>query len=101
MRIVYGNIESDGGIISGSGGFDVSLVDTGLWDIHFDVHFNNIPAVTASQLYSDSSDTTGHGGSTLDNVTLVSLDKNRVRLKTGNASGEPRNRHFTFIAIGE
>lgn len=101
MTTVYGYIDTNGDIISGSGNFNVTRIDLGLWDITFKENtFINTPAVTVSQLSSDGSDTTDHGGSTLDNANLVILNKSRVRIKTGDDSGKPKNRHFTFIAIG-
>jgi hypothetical protein len=103
-RIVSGCVNANGTIHSGSG-FSVVHAGTGFYVVTFDEAFAAPPSVTATQQYKTSSydwgDFTASGGSTLDNVVIVALDRSRVKLKCGNSAGIEVSRNFCFIAIGE
>ncbi|MFV0936134.1 hypothetical protein [Bacillus thuringiensis] len=102
MRIVFGYIEKSGITKSGgdtlNGHFDVTHIGKGIYDIHFEPHFNSIPAIISTQLWDESGLT--EGGSTLDNVVMVKLENDMVRIKTGGDNGIGTDRAFTFVAIG-
>jgi hypothetical protein len=99
MRTIYGYIQENGSVVSSGGGhFDVTKGGPGIYDIHFEPHFNSVPAVVATQVWEKSG---ANGGSSLDNVALASLTTNTVRFKTGDSQGNAQDRKFTFIAIGE
>ncbi|ALL23637.1 hypothetical protein ABEX41_12930 [Bacillus tropicus] len=101
MRIIHGFINEDGSLVSygdsDNGHIDITRIDTGLYEVNFEPHFSNIPSVVATQLWEGSGP---KGGSTLDNVVMVTLSNNSVRFKTGGGSGDAANRKFTFIAMG-
>ena len=92
-------------IHSGSGNFKVVRVAGGIYIIDFnDGLFKNTPALCTTQQYSgnDKWDDFGSpGGSTLDNVTIIAIDKAHVKLKTGDMEGVGQDRNFSFIAIGD
>ncbi|XXX71794.1 hypothetical protein WMF30_29525 [Sorangium sp. So ce134] len=96
VRIVRGGVMSNGGIFAGTG-FTVSKVGTGFYDITFSTPFNSRASVVATQHYPGTNDT---GGDTRDNATVVVVNHDRVRIKTGGADGSAADRHFCFIAIG-
>ncbi|QJX74694.1 hypothetical protein [Priestia megaterium] len=101
MRTIYGYIKENGTIASSGGNmehFHVTKVSTGVYDVHFEPHFQNTPAVVATQLWEKSGPL---GGSALDNVVLVSLSNSVARFKTGDGAGDSKDRQFTFIAMGE
>ncbi len=92
---IYGTIGKDGNIISGSG-FEVTKQQTGQFTIDFEQNFNDIPAIVSSQ--------TGYGNldeNTMDNVVFPFLSAGSATAITGDASGHPSSRQFSFIAIGE
>lgn len=104
QKIVSGCVWRNGSTYSGTG-FTSKQLETGIYEIIFDVPFNSPPSVVATQQYairnSNWDDFNNRGGSVLDNVVLVALDENRVKLKTGNRDGIETSRNFTFIAIGD
>lgn len=104
-RIIYGCVERGREIHSGEG-FTVIHPGSGVYEITFTTPFANTPAVTATQQYVMNApyvwdDFGNPGGSVLDNVVIVALTKERVKLKTGDSFGNAVSRNFTFIAIGE
>lgn len=100
MRIIYGLIGAQGQILSHGGDGDITVTKTGpgIYDIHFKTDYQNLPSVTATQLYESDRES---GGNTLDNVVMVKVTKHIVRLKTGDSEGNARDRKFSFIAIGD
>lgn len=100
MRINYGHISKNGNIISKGGpqAFNVRKTSTGIYDINFESRFQNIPSVVATQVFKDLGSS---GGNTLDNVVIVDINDHFVSFKTGDSAGNPSDREFTFIAIGE
>jgi hypothetical protein len=93
-QTLWGVVSKDGKIQSGSG-FKVRLEDNGIFFVSFDQPFGILPAVVASQVYRRD----GGGGDTRDNLVIVEIDENRVRLKTGDNEGRSEHRDFTFIAM--
>lgn len=92
---IYGTIGKDGNIISGSG-FEVTKQQTGQFTIDFEMNFKEVPAIVGSQ--------TGWGKlseNTLDNVVFPFLSNGSATALTGDASGHPSSRQFSFIAMGE
>lgn len=102
MNQIYGCINADGSIFSGSGDFIVVANDNndGEYTIVFGKHFQNVPTVVATQNFPGWSDFTSDGGLTLDNVTIIAIAPDRVKFKTGASDGSGQNRNFCFIAIG-
>jgi len=91
---VFGSIQSNGTIVSGSGNFSVKRESTGNYTILFNTPFNNNPAITASQWGY------GSGESTLDNVIFPSVSGGSASAQTGDGGGHYSDRNFSFIAIG-
>lgn len=92
---IYGTINKDGVILSGSG-FSVTKHQTGQFIIDFEQEFKDIPAIVGSQ--------TGWGKlseNTLDNVVFPFLSNGSATALTGDSSGDPSSRQFSFIAMGE
>lgn len=109
LKTIYGCV-THGGIIYSGEGFTVKNINPGgIYLITFTTPFANTPAVTATQQYMISStskpyvwdDFDNAGGSILDNIVIVALNYEKVKLKTGDSNGNPKPRSFTFIAIGE
>ncbi|MGL4730348.1 MAG: hypothetical protein ACRCW0_02035 [Clostridium sp.] len=100
MKTFYGYIGKNGSVLSRSntGHFHVSKIDTGIYEVSFEPHFETIPIVVATQVWKDSGPS---GGNTLDNVVLIDITQTKFRIKTGGMSGHPSDREFTFIALGE
>jgi len=91
---LWGSIEKDGTIVSGSGGFSVKRESTGNYSILFKNQFTNNPAMTGAQWGY------GSGESTLDNVIFPSLSGGGATVQTGDGGGHYTDRNFSFIAIG-
>lgn len=77
--------------------FDVEKHSTGIYHITFRPPLNRVYGATATQVYYGG----GQGGSTLDNVTIISLDDGSLMLKTGDSPGNATNRNFSFVITGE
>ncbi|MDN7919233.1 hypothetical protein QZM99_14180 [Burkholderia gladioli] len=93
---VWGSVDQDGNILSGSGDFSVENPSSGIYKIIFENTFNGIPAVVATQ---------NNWGKTseqnTDGVVVPVVNNNYCNIVTGNASGSQQiNRAFGFIAIG-
>ena len=94
-KTIYGTVSKDGEIISGTG-FLVERQSTGTYLIDFEPGFANVPSVVGSQ--------TGYGKideNTLDSVVFPYINRGSATVLTGNASGDKRDRQFSFTAIGE
>jgi hypothetical protein len=92
---LWGTINADGLIQSGSGGFTVTPGDEdGHYAIAFEVPFNTIPSIVGSQI--------GFGGNEnpLDNIVFPALTLSYAKAITGDAQGNARKRSFSFIAMG-
>ncbi|MDW3648911.1 MAG: hypothetical protein R8P61_17715 [Bacteroidia bacterium] len=102
MEHVFGNINANGTAESKSSTLlTVVHDDIGEYTLVFQEGiFSDLPACAASQNYPGWHDFTSSGGYTLDNVTIVAISKEKVKLKTGASDGAPADRNFSFIAIG-
>ena len=91
---LWGSIEKNGTIVSGSGGFSVKRESTGNYTVLFNTAFNNNPAVVGSQWGY------GSGENTRDNVIFPTLSAGSVTVQTGDGGGNYSDRNFSFVAIG-
>ncbi|GAB6260599.1 hypothetical protein [Photobacterium sp. R1] len=96
MKIVYGNIDKNGNIVSGSGDFTVENVGAGHYKVGFKQAFHLAPSVVGSQTDYDSSNQ-----SPLDNIVFPFVETTGFSANVGGANGSFQNRSFSFIAIGE
>lgn len=101
MNIIWGVVNADGTIASGSGGagdyeFAVINEGPGIYQISFNGNFEGVPAITGSQvMYGSISE------SSLDNVVFPYLTAASATAITGASNGAAGNRSFSFIAVGE
>jgi hypothetical protein len=96
-KTISGYVLGTGQIESGQG-FKVDRVQAGLYTIIFNDTFDTMPAVVATQQFDVNH--SGMGGSTLDNAVVVTIQKDRTRIKVGDSVGNPTDRNFAFTAIG-
>ncbi|KAB2914344.1 MAG: hypothetical protein F9K23_14155 [Bacteroidetes bacterium] len=98
---LYGNVNKDGSIKSGSG-FTIKHDPgkPGYYTVVFNHKFSSMPSATAIQNYIDWPEFNFTGGSTLDNVVLVAIDTGNAVFKTGDNTGNGQNRNFSFIIMG-
>jgi hypothetical protein len=90
--ILWGSINADGTIASGSGGFWVGRQAPGLYVITFP-SFAQPPAIIGSQTRNRSVDNR-------DGMVFPWVNSNYAIAVTGNANGNQENRSFSFIALG-
>jgi hypothetical protein len=96
-QFVYGYIDSDGTVISGSGIYTVDHDDTGVYSVTFENEFADKPAVTVAQVYTGDKD---YGGGYLsDNAVIIYIDTRMAKFLTGTGENH-RDRQFSFIAMG-
>lgn len=94
-RIIWGSINADGSIKSGSDDFAVERTAGGKYTVSFNNGFSMTPAVVATQNnFGNSSE------SNQDSVAVPFVNKNSFEIVTGDSSGNIQNRSFGFIAIG-
>lgn len=91
---LFGSIQSNGTIVSGSGNFSVKRESNGNYTILFNTPFTNNPAIVGSQWGF------GSGQSTLDNVIFSTVSGGSAEVQTGDSKGNYTDRNFSFIAIG-
>lgn len=90
--------------INSGSGFDIHREGQGIYLIDFKAGFTKTPAFVATQQFSYNSkwdDYSSQGGDTRDNITIITLDYEHARVKTGDAGGNAQDRNFSFIAIGD
>jgi hypothetical protein len=92
---LWGNVDTNGNVVTGSGGFQVEQQATGKYLITFSPTFSGEPAIVGSQVNFGNS-----GEDTRDNVIFPYLSSSSATAVTGDASGDPQNRAFSFIVIG-
>ena len=80
---VCGIVASDGATVSGR---DFKIA-TGIFEALFDEDFQEVPAISVTQIYRWPIDNNPNGGDTRDNAVLIAIGANRVRLKTGTSAG--------------
>lgn len=93
---LFGVVNANGDVISGSGGFSVLNTTAGSYVIAFHTPFSSIPAVVATQ----NGNFTTPPPSNLDGVAVGELTPTAFLASTGDSQGNPENRQFSFIAIG-
>ncbi|ACZ30965.1 hypothetical protein Xcel_1946 [Xylanimonas cellulosilytica DSM 15894] len=99
-RILWGVVESDGTIRSGTG-FTVERQPPGRYRLHFAQPFVAAPpAVVASRVYGDPDIDAGTGWSASENVTVDMVSMSTALIVTASATGTHIDGAFTFIAIG-
>ncbi|MFF3502252.1 hypothetical protein [Streptomyces sp. NPDC003247] len=91
-RLVFGNVNADGSVASGSGDFWVTREGEGRYSIVFQSPFTTLPSAT--------SNVWGDGWYTLDNTQAAVIETGRVVIVTGNSVGARSNRGFSFQVIG-
>jgi hypothetical protein len=90
-----GIVAADGKVLSGSGDFPVTNVETGIYVVGFSDSFRGVPAVVATQ--------NRYGATRPDNTDGVAaplVSEGSATLVTGNSGGSKENRSFGFIVIG-
>jgi hypothetical protein len=95
VRTIWGSVTSDGEIMSGSGDFSVTNVETGVYVVGFSSSFKGVPAIVATQNRCGSV-----GEFNTDGVTAPLVSEGSATLVTGDGNGSKQNRNFAFIAIG-
>ena len=99
-NIIFGNINENGTINTGEG-FTCTRNAEGKYEITFDIPFLNKPAVQVTQIYPDINNTNDtYTGSILDNAVIFGLHADYFFCSMGGADGTPRDRDFSFIALG-
>lgn len=99
MVIIYGTVSKTGKKLGGSG-YSVSHTEnTGIYFITFAQPFNKLPGASTTQIYPN--DPNDDGGNTRDNAVIIYLSTEQLKLKTGSDTGEPSDRDFTFIVVGD
>ncbi|WP_156438291.1 hypothetical protein [Burkholderia sp. BDU5] len=94
-RIIWGSVNANGSINSGSKDFRVERTDTGKYVITFNTQFSVTPAVVATQNnFGDS------GQSNMDGVSAPFVNAGYCQINTGDNSNKFQDRSFGFIAIG-
>jgi len=94
-QTLWGTINADGSIASGSGGFNVILTQPGQYVISFQHLFTGLPSIVGSQTRFGSL-----GESSTDGVVFPQLNNASTVAITGDGGGNHQNRNFSFIAIG-
>ncbi|KGU73545.1 hypothetical protein [Burkholderia pseudomallei] len=94
-RIIWGSVNADGSIKSGSDDFAVERTAEGKYTVSFNNGFSVTPAVVATQ-----NNLGNPNQSNQDGVVVPFVNRNSFEIVTGNNSGNNQNRSFGFIAIG-
>jgi len=100
QKIVWGCVNKNGSIYSGSG-FTPVQGGRGIYDIVFQTPFQTTPSIVATQNYRNWTEWTWEEGNTRDNCVLIAADRTKFKMATGSGSGDKEDRNFCFIAIGE
>ncbi len=99
-RIVWGNVNANGTVYSGSGDFRVVREDTGSYVVLYNTVFSGVPSVVSTENYPGWGDINQDGGNTKDNTVLVASLSDRCKINTGNDDGDRKDRNFSFTAMG-
>jgi hypothetical protein len=95
-RTLWGSVDKNGNILSGSEDFSVANVGAGRYKITFNRGFAVLPAILATQNNFGSGDEYN-----TDGVAVPFVDKNSCQVNTGGGSPDSlQNRSFAFMAIG-
>lgn len=95
MITTIAGIVSDNGDKRSGDGFASKRDGQGIYEITFTKAFKTIYGGSVTQIYWDED------GNTRDNAVISQLDTTKLRLKTGDGSGNKTNREFTFIVVGD
>jgi hypothetical protein len=105
LRLLRGVITKEGSKFAGEG-FTVNPVGPGrgFYDIVFEPSFASIPGASVTQIYQSiyrgNQKAEDQGGKTADNAVIAHLSADRMRVKTGDNSGNEEQRAFSFVVIG-
>ena len=88
---IWGVIDSNGVITSGSGDFDCNRASKGHYDITFHTAFKDLPAVVAQVI---------HDGNTKDGALTAALSTKGCTISTGEKDGSNADRRFGFTVVG-
>lgn len=97
--ILYGTVSKDGKKLGGSGYSVSHTAGTGIYFVTFEQPFNKLPGASTTQVFPN--DASSKGGNTKDNALLIYLSTEQMNVKTGNDSGDAKDRDFTFIVVGD
>jgi hypothetical protein len=98
-KIIWGCVNADGSIHSGTG-FTVDSETDGVYTITYRESFDEPPAVVLTQNYRNWDQFGYGGGDTRDNSILIAADTFKFKAKMGGSDGKGEERNFTFIAVG-
>ena len=98
LGVIGGLVNRDGRKEAGAG-FEVKRQAKGFYLIIFKEPFSEIPAASVTQIYPDPNHFE-QGGKTTDNAVICGINKEKVKVKTGDGNGNPDDRWFTFIIMG-
>ncbi|WP_428267852.1 hypothetical protein [Haliangium sp.] len=93
--LVWGNISSSGELNSGQGVKAVVKNSEGSYTVVFAENFSSLPAVNATVVRNRES-----GFDTRDNAMVNTISVSQFTVITGDHSGDPNDRDFTFVAVG-
>jgi hypothetical protein len=94
-RTVAGIVGGQGEILATENNYNVDHFATGHYTIDFETAFSfRVLAVVVTQVPN-------FDGSTLDNATIMSIDNERIKVKTGDGNGDASDRPFSFIVLGD
>lgn len=96
-QFVYGYIDADGTLITGSGIYNIDHEAPGVYGVTFTTPFGSTPAVSATQVYNGEQDYAG--GYLTDNAVIIYIDNTMAKFLTG-AGTDHQDRKFSFIAVG-
>lgn len=116
VRIVRGTVRKNTQIAAGVGfavarGEVTGVPQAGLFDIKFP-DFAGLPSASVTIVQNEAlvfDTSTGEqpnpdfgnkGRNTKENAVIVAIEPGRIRVRTGNADGNPEDKNFTFVAIG-
>ena len=101
QHIIWGCVNKNGTIYSGTGFTPVANGD-GFYEVVFTpVQFKTTPSVVTLQNHADWTNWTYTNGNTRDNTVLIAVDRTKFKVATGNGDGKRTDRNFCFIAVGE
>jgi hypothetical protein len=110
LLIVCGTVTVDNGTgaIDGTSGSGFTATaaapGAGYYTINFNPAFQSAPSGSITQVYLNPNGYGGFadntGGDTRDNTVIISITPTQVYFKTGDSSGTPAWRSFTFIFAG-
>lgn len=99
-RLLFGSVNADGGVRTGSGGYEVIHKTDGTYEIGFNTPFPTSPAVLLTENWHGWSNFRFDTGKTTDNCVVVAVDRTRVKIITGDHTGAKADRNFCFLAVG-